>query len=195
MDALAFLSRIGMDAHIAIHLATGGNCSLDSGDDLLHPETRGVNPVREHLTRSLLGHEGEVLRVYDDATGKTLNRGDTLQGFATIGVGRNLMGRGISAAESRLLLTNDLDAVESELDGQFPIWRTFGHGRQAAFMELSFNLGTANFLRGWPTLVSHAIAGRWGEVATVLLGSRWRKQVGETRAQSIVRLMLTGELT
>lgn len=136
-----------------------------------------------------------MLRVYDDATGKTLNKGDTIKGFATIGVGRNLMGKGISREESHYLLGNDIADIEKELDALLPQWRRWSEGRQIAIAEMCFNMGTANVVRGWPNTIKAMISGNWGYVGQALLGSKWRAQVGETRAQSIVRLFVTGELS
>lgn len=153
-----------------------------------------MNDIRNALTQSLLGHEGEVLRAYDDATGKVVDKGTTVQGYVTVGVGRNLVGRGITQVESRYLLGNDIDAVERELDERFPVWRSFSAGRRLALMELCFNMGTVRFLGGWPNAVSDMIAGRWQDVAKRLAASLWRKQVGETRAQHIIRLILSGEI-
>ena len=41
--------------------------------------------------------EGDRNFPYDDATGRTLIRGDTLKGNITVGIGRNISGIGISA--------------------------------------------------------------------------------------------------
>lgn len=151
-----------------------------------------MSAVLEALNRDLLGHEGEVLRAYDDATGRVVNPGDTVKGYVTIGVGRNLVGRGITQAESRYLLGNDMAVVESELDAQLPVWRSWSAGRQLAIMELTFNMGVARFIAGWPNTVTAMREGRWADVARGLLGSKWRKQVGEVRAQHIIRLIVTG---
>ena len=91
-----------------------------------------MSDVRDVLTRDLLGHEGEVLRAYDDATGRVVNPGDTVKGWLTIGVGRNLVGRGITQAESRYLLANDIAAVDAELDAQLPLWRSWSPAYDAS---------------------------------------------------------------
>lgn len=153
------------------------------------------NDVRDALVSSLRGHEGEVLKVYDDATGKTINRGDVVKGFLTIGVGRNLMGRGITASESRYLLDNDLTAVETELDSLLPIWRGFAPARQAALLELCFNMGASNFIRGWPNTTQAIQRQDWTNVADRLRLSKWRTQVGTTRSNAIIRLIQTGRFS
>lgn len=153
-----------------------------------------MSEVRQALQLSLFGHEGEVLRVYDDATGRTLNKGDTIKGYATIGVGRNLMGRGISQRESRFMLENDIDEVEKELDRHLPVWRTFAPGRQLAVLELAFNMGAVNFVFGWPNTVRAMKAEQWQLVEKAIAESKWRKDVGETRSANVRRLILTGRI-
>ena len=63
----------------------------------------------ERLATQLAEHEDVRLQVYDDATGRPILPGDTVQGHPTIGVGRKLDDdRGVSHDEAMMLLRNDL---------------------------------------------------------------------------------------
>lgn len=59
-----------------------------------------MNPQTEaQLRAELRGDEGEVLKVYDDATGKPIGPGSVVVGNPSIAVGRNLSGRGLTTVE------------------------------------------------------------------------------------------------
>ena len=57
-------------------------------------------------------HEGVKNHVYKDHLG-----------IETIGVGRNLVDRGLTDEEVDFLLSNDIALVETELDKAMPWWR------------------------------------------------------------------------
>ena len=63
-------------------------------------------------------HEGVRNHVYKDHLG-----------IETIGVGRNLVDRGLSDEEVDMLLANDIAIVEDELDKQLPWWRDLSPDR------------------------------------------------------------------
>lgn len=149
--------------------------------------------LRDRVVTSIMGHEGLMLRVYDDATGKVIQPGQTVRGWLTIGYGRNLVGRGITRAEADYLLDNDLTVNEAELDRVLPAWRTWSEARQWAIFELTFNMGASRFVGGWPNTVADMLAGRWSAVAGTLSGSKWRSQVGDSRALPIIRAIDRGD--
>ena len=69
------------------------------------------------LFEQLLRHdEGLRIRVYDDATGQTIEPGYQCKGNPTIGVGRNVgpSGPGLRDDEITLMLTNDLNYYEQQ---------------------------------------------------------------------------------
>lgn len=84
------------------------------------------------------------LRAYDDATGKELRPGDTLKGNLTIGIGRNLTGRGIASSEAMVLFEHDLADVFADLE-TFPWWGPLDAVRQMAVADVRFNLGSTEF--------------------------------------------------
>ena len=67
-----------------------------------------MNYDKEKLVNQLIRHEGMELKVYKDSLG-----------IETIGVGRNLVDRGVSEEEARYLCNNDIDIVEQELGKVF----------------------------------------------------------------------------
>jgi lysozyme len=144
------------------------------------------------LVNSIEGHEGLMLRVYDDATGRVVQPGGFVKGWLTIGYGRNLVGRGITRQEADYLLANDIDAVERELDQHFPVWRMWSDARQWAIAELTFNLGVSRFAAKWPNTAAALRLGQFETVAETLKGSLWRQQVGEGRAVPIINALRTG---
>lgn len=147
--------------------------------------------LRNALRHSIAGHEGLVLRAYDDATGRVIQPGDTVRGWPTIGYGRNLTGRGITQGEADYLLDNDLATVERELLAGAPWVAGLDPARRLVLLEMSYNLGAGNLLRGWPTFLGHVAAQRYDQAAALMLGSKWAGQV-KSRALHLARLMQTG---
>ena len=72
---------------------------------------------RELITCELTRDEGQLLTVYDDATGAAIKPGTSVKGHPTIGIGRALDVHGISAAEAAYLLGNDIDGIVAQLSG------------------------------------------------------------------------------
>lgn len=136
---------------------------------------------RDALRAQLTKHEGLCLFPYVDTVGKL-----------TIGVGRNLTDRGISDAEARYLLDNDINIAINALT-VFPWFPNLDPVRQCAFVDLCFNLGLAR-LRGFTKMLAAAERADWSLVATELLDSRFAAQVGQ-RAQTLATMLRTGQLT
>lgn len=151
--------------------------------------------ARDRLRRSLMQHEGLVLKAYDDRTGRVIHPGTTVAGWVTIGFGRNLVGRGISQAESEYLLQNDITAVGRELDELLPEWRAWAEPRQWAIAELGYNLGVSRFLRLFPHTSADLRAGRFTQAAERLMVAKWRRDVGDGRAFPIITALLRGTWT
>lgn len=148
--------------------------------------------LRQRIETSISGHEGLMLKVYDDATGRVVNPGTTVRGWLTIGFGRNLVGRGITRREANYLFDNDLAVVEAELDQHFPAWRRWAEPRQWAIFELGYNMGVARFAATWPNTAAALRAGQFEKVAATLSASKWRADVGDGRALPIIRAMHRG---
>lgn len=147
------------------------------------------------LRQELRGDEGEVLRVYDDHTGRAVGAGMTLQGEPTIGVGRNLAARGISEVEAEVLLSNDISACETELAVIMPWITNLSPGRQTVIYSLYFNTGLGNpsrFQAKWPNFLTQMQTGAFAQAATNLETSQpWATEVGP-RAHRLAELVRFG---
>lgn len=134
-----------------------------------------INQIISDLERD----EGVRLKPYLDTVGKT-----------TIGVGRNLTDNGITAAEARVLLQNDLFRVANELDRVAPWWREMSQVRQNALVNMAFNLGLPRLLtfkKMMVALENGNFETAWAEA----MGSKWAAQVGE-RANRIADCFIKG---
>jgi len=134
-----------------------------------------INQIISDLERD----EGVRLKPYLDTVGKT-----------TIGVGRNLTDNGITAAEARMLLQNDLFRVANELDRVAPWWREMSQLRQNALVNMAFNLGMPRLL----TFKKMMLALQNGNFETAwaeAMGSKWAAQVGE-RSKRIADCFMKG---
>ncbi len=134
---------------------------------------------RAAMTRQLRLHEGERLKPYRCTAGKL-----------TIGIGRNLEDRGITAEESAMLLANDIAREERELLRALPWVAQLDEVRQRVLLDMSFNMGLGGLLQFKNTLAAIQ-RGEYQRAAAMMLESRWAGQVGE-RAQRLSRMMATG---
>ena len=135
---------------------------------------------RPAMIRQLRLHEGERLKLYRCTAGKL-----------TIGVGRNLEDRGITAAESAFLLGNDIDAVWTDVQRALPWVARLDDVRQRVLLDMAFNLGIVGLL-GFKRTLAAIETGQYQQAATMMLDSRWARQVGG-RAERLSRMMATGK--
>ena len=140
---------------------------------------------RLKMVDQLIHHEGMECFPYVDTVGKT-----------TIGVGRNLTDRGLSQAECRYLLANDIEISISELERSFNWFSKLDDTRQAVLVDLHFNLGINRLKTFKKTLrlIEECMLGDdlWDKVAEELLDSKWATQVGQ-RAQTLARMLQLGD--
>lgn len=149
--------------------------------------------IRE-LVQDLIRHEGLVLKVYDDATGKEVKTGDTVQGKLTIGIGRNLQDNGISEEEAKMMLYHDIDKFYKQVKADKRIRHTFNNldnTRQRVIMNMVFNMGLDGVL-SFKKMVQALEVKDYNEAAFQMLDSKWAKQVGK-RAEELAQLMRMGE--
>ena len=132
--------------------------------------------VYAHLERD----EGRHRHVYADTMGNP-----------TIGVGRNLAGRGLSDSEIDYLLRNDVALAELDLSRSLPWWTNLNPVRQAVLLEMAFNMGIDGLLTFRSTLADVA-AGHWQDAAQGMRNSLWHQQVG-ARAERLAYAMEHGE--
>ena len=145
---------------------------------------------REALIGELTRDEGQKLFVYDDATGLPLKPGMVCEGWPTIGIGRNLAGRGITAIEARLLVNDDIDAVLTELESAFPWFSRLDDVRQRVLVNMGF-AGVAT-LKGFHDMLGCIADGDYAGAADALLDSAYARQVG-ARAVRLAQMMRSGQ--
>lgn len=135
---------------------------------------------RGALKVQIVKHEGLKLKPYRDTVGKL-----------TIGVGRNLDDRGISADEAAMLLDNDIDAVWKELSAALPgVFTSLDDTRQHVMLDMAFNMGVPGLMK-FQKMIKAVAARDFALAAVEMLDSKWAKQVGE-RADNLAAMMRNG---
>ena len=120
------------------------------------------------------------LKVYKDSLG-----------IETIGIGRNLVDRGVTEEEARYLCNNDIEIVERELVQSFPIVSSLNDTRIRVLLDMAFNVGLPR-LRGFKRMWAALDNQDYVEAAKEMLDSKWARQV-KTRAYTLARMMESGE--
>lgn len=114
---------------------------------------------------------------------------DSLGAF-TIGVGRNLVGKGITETEALYLCDNDIHESIADLQ-TFPWFAALNGARTAAVINLRFNLGPERF-RTFRKFIDAMACGDHNAAADQLVESRWYSQVQRSRSTRIVRQIRDG---
>src|SRR5271157_1710327 len=109
-------------------------------------------------------HEGLRLTVYTDT-----------RGHPTIGYGRALDVKGISQSEALFLLHNDITLVRSQLSS-FPWFARLDGTRQAALIDMAYNLGFGGFGK-FQNMLDALMKGDYDAAADAMLDSEWARQV------------------
>lgn len=107
---------------------------------------------------------------YDDATGKTLMRGDTLKGNLTIGIGHNLTAKPLSQKVRDLIRDEDIQDATVAMEANFPWAMELDDVRQGAFKNLIFNMGIHG-LSGFPKFLAAMKSADWPTAKAELLDS------------------------
>ena len=134
---------------------------------------------RNLLSQEVAAAEGLRLKAYQDSLG-----------VWTIGYGTNLQELTIDKGLACRWLADKLAESERECE-RFPWFAGLAPRRQRAIVELVYNMGLPR-LTGFVKML-HAIAERdYERAAKELLSSKWATQVGQTRAQRIADLLISG---
>lgn len=129
-------------------------------------------------------HEGFSRWAYPDTVGKW-----------TVGIGRNIDkngGPGITEEEALYLLANDLQNTSAALEKTFPWFSGMNEARQAAILDMVFNIGLPSFQRFRQT-IALLEQENYAAAADEMLRSTWASQVG-ARATELAGIIRTGEL-
>lgn len=143
--------------------------------------TRRMTDILTKATLLLTKHEGMSLKPYHDSTG-----------HLSIGIGRSLDTRGITEAEARHLLANDIVYFSRELHRALPWYNQLDDTRKLALLDMAFNLGIVGLLQ-FKKMLKAMQQKRWTLAATEALDSKWRLQVGQ-RAATIANMIQTGQM-
>jgi lysozyme len=111
-------------------------------------------------------------------------------GKLTIGVGRNLEDKGLSAREVDFLLENDLTDAERDARALFITFDKLSEARKAVLINMAVNLGRDR-LAAFRKLRKAVEEEDWGEAARQMLDSLWASQVGP-RATRLAKAMEVG---
>lgn len=125
-------------------------------------------------------HEGLRLRMYICTAGKH-----------TVGYGHNLDDVAISEAAADQILADDIGSARAQLSGNLGWFESLDEVRQAALLDLCFNLGWRG-LGKFRRFLAAAELRDWPSAAQELRQSRWYGQVGD-RAPRIAGMIETGE--
>lgn len=134
-----------------------------------------ITDIYEQLRRD----EGVRKFPYRDSVGKL-----------TIGVGRNLNGKGLTDEEIDYLLANDVQEVTAEAQAKLPWFPNLDAVRQGAILNMAFNMGFAG-LEKFPRFLQAVAQGAWETAADEMRDSEWARQVGD-RAVRLEEQMRTG---
>jgi len=124
-------------------------------------------------------HEGKRNKLYYDTNH-----------IPTIGIGRNLE-RGLSDSEIEILFYNDVKECESYLIKKYEWFEDLTDARQAALIDLCFNLGPTSFSK-FKKMISAIEENNYIDAAKELLDSKYSSQVGQ-RAQDLANLLIVGK--
>lgn len=128
----------------------------------------------------LIRDEGVRLRPYPDTEGKL-----------TIGIGRCLSTKGISAKEAQMLFENDLGDVAADVEHTLPWSGALDDARRAVLLNMAFNLGMTGLL-GFQKMLHAAQGGEYALAAREMRNSTWAAQVGD-RAERLALQMEDGQ--
>lgn len=131
------------------------------------------------LIEQIIRHEGMELKPYHCTSNKL-----------TIGVGRNLEDVGITEAEAKNLLMNDLARVDAQIEKLMPWATSLDPVRYEALMNFVFNVGIGTALK-FENAMAALKASDFDTAAAELLDSRWSTQVGK-RAEELALQIKTG---
>jgi len=147
-----------------------------------------INAIRHYLRNPNTG--GDKMNIVDEIKrdeGLRLKPYVCTAGKLTIGYGRNLEGRGITEQEAEYLLANDLLLIKSQLKKEVEFFESLDEERQAALINMGFNLGITGLLKFKKMLKALEI-GNYERAALEASDSRWYRQVGQRAVRIVAKI-------
>lgn len=134
---------------------------------------------RQLLADELLREEGLRLKPYRCTAGAL-----------TIGIGRNLDAKGITEAEARFMLANDIEETWKGVVQALPWVTQLTDTRQRVMCAWAFQLGLGGLLQFKNTLETIR-RGQYDRAAAMMLDSRWAQQT-PARVKRMAAMMRAG---
>ncbi len=131
------------------------------------------------ILQQLKRHEGFRAHPYSD-----------MVGAETIGYGRNLRDKGISEAEAKFMLLNDIRDASNALRAKLPWYDTLNPARQNVLVNMTVNMGIGGVLK-FQKMLAAAQESDFDRAAREMLNSKWATQVG-ARAIELANQMKDG---
>jgi len=128
------------------------------------------------LIDQLIEHEGLRLKPYVCSAGKL-----------TIGIGRNLVGKGISEREARFLLDNDIQECYDDLLPLFINFKLIQDSIQHVLLDMRFQLGPGGF-RGFKKMITAVNNQNQEEMIKQMKDSNWYKQT-PGRVEKLIKII------
>jgi len=113
------------------------------------------------------------------------------KGKLTIGIGRNLVSKGLSDSEINVLLVNDIMEFTDQLSAHLEWFKLLDEVRQGVLVNMCFNMGFAGLAR-FQLFLGHVQAGEWQSAKAEMLNTAWATEVGE-RATRLAEQIVTGQ--
>ena len=162
--------------------------------------------LKHSLEDQLILHEGLRLEVYKCPAGKwTVGVGRNLEAkgltakeqeriFGVSGLNKNevidaLFGRKITKEDALFLLANDIEDCRRDMEN-FAWFKHIDPIRQKVLIDMRLNLGGAGF-RQFKKMIMHLEVGSYADAADEMMDSKWYHQVGN-RSKRLVKMMATG---
>jgi lysozyme len=148
----------------------------------------GFIMLSDNLMKLLTAHEGYEQFPYDDATGKRVHADI---GNVTVGIGFNLENGGFSLAECKTILSMRLSLIVNQLTQDLPFFAQLDEIRQAALIDMAYNMGISGLLEFKATLeaLSHQ---DYETAAKDIANSLWASEVGAERFNDITTMIRKG---
>ena len=97
----------------------------------------------------------------------------------------------VTEAGAAFLLANDIDRFVKEVSQKMPWVWDLDEVRRRVIIDMSFNLGTAGFLK-FKNTIKAIRAQDWKAAQAGMLNSKWARQT-KTRSVTLSKMMTTGE--
>lgn len=145
------------------------------------------------LKQNIKLHEGWRSKPYDDATGKILRTGDTLQGNITIGWGWNVS-QDMPLELGDIVLDYWIAQARKDVMRVFTSAevRRMGQIRLEAVIECMYAMGLPTF-QTFEKMIRRLKGGQWSRAGAELINSLWAMRVGH-RATELAHMIIHDEL-